>query len=74
MADEGVDVLDIDRLGVDVPEHGVGASAALIVAVCVGMGVLVGAVFAIWYLIGSAWFGQAVGAFLDYIGYQLLMA
>jgi hypothetical protein len=57
VTDHDLDVLDVDARGVEHTERGVGASSALIVAVCVGMAIVLAAVFAIWFTVGTAWFG-----------------
>ena len=69
MSETDLDVLDVDRVGVDVvtPAAPAGSSAALLIAVCVGMGLVIGLVFAVWWSVGDAWFGQTAPAFLAYL-------
>lgn len=70
MTDADLDILDVTRAGVDVtqPTPEAGSSALLIVAVCIAMGLVIGIAFAIWFLIGSAWFGTTVPAFMQWLG------
>jgi hypothetical protein len=70
VTDTGLEVLDVDQVGTDVeePESRAGSSALLILAVCVGMGLVFGFAFAIWLVVGNAWFGSSVPVLFEWFG------
>ncbi|HWU45322.1 MAG TPA: hypothetical protein VN133_01030 [Humibacter sp.] len=74
MTDTDLDVLDVDNLGVDVlsPTNQTTSSALLLVVVCVGMGLVFGLAFAVWWLLGDAWFGSSMPALFEWFGIQLI--
>lgn len=69
-----LDLLDVDHLGVDVvsPTSQSASSALLLVVVCVGMGLVFGLAFAVWWLLGDAWFGSSVPALFEWFGIQFI--
>lgn len=74
VTDTDLDVLDVEQAGVEVTslQGRAGSSALLLVALCVGMGVLVGIMFAVWFFVGNALFGAGVPAFMEWLGWHVL--